>query len=328
MSTPPTRWQSVRRRTLSQVLNRSWAAVSVAGRVAAERHLSGGRVSHVRDLPYGSGEAPHHRLDVWRPVENSAGRPVVLYIHGGGFHALSKDTHWLMGLLYARRGFVTVNMNYRLAPDHPFPAAIQDVATVWAWIQENIADFGGDPTRVIVAGESAGANLALGLTLCTCTKRPEPWAQDLATLPVPALLVPTCGVFQVSNLSRLVDRLPATTRDMLLAVEDAYMVGQEVGGLADPLCILEAGPEMQRAFPPVCLDVGTRDPLLADTKRLAVALTSLGVVHELRTYPGEAHSFHSLAWRTGARRCWAHIFDFISRELPPPPEDELGTARA
>lgn len=317
MSTPPNRWQSLRRRTMSQVLNRSWAAISAAGRVAGEPHLSQGRVSKVCDLPYATGESPHHRLDIWRPTGGGGGRPVVLYIHGGGFQALSKDTHWLMGVMFARRGFVTVNINYRLAPANPFPAAVQDVVAAWAWIQENIADFGGDPSRVIVAGESAGANLALALAIGTCTERPEPWAKPLRDLPVPALVLPTCGVFQVSDLARLGDGVPLTTRDMLLAVEDAYLCGEAPGPLADVLCTLEAGPELCRPFPPVCLDIGTADPLLGDTERMAAALSSMGIPHELQLYPGEPHAFHSLVWRPGARRCWSHIFGFIARHLPP-----------
>ena len=80
-----------------------------------------------RDIAYRDGARSAHRLDVYRPVRGSGPRPVVLYVHGGGFRMLSKDSHWLMGLAFAREGYVVCNINYRLAPRHPFPAGIEDV---------------------------------------------------------------------------------------------------------------------------------------------------------------------------------------------------------
>ena len=82
-----------------------------------------------RDLAY-LAESRHaeHRLDIYRPSDMEGPLPTVLYIHGGGFRLLSKETHWLMALSFARRGYLVFNVGYRLAPDHPFPAAIEDVA--------------------------------------------------------------------------------------------------------------------------------------------------------------------------------------------------------
>ncbi|MGB1015522.1 MAG: alpha/beta hydrolase, partial [Nannocystaceae bacterium] len=65
-------------------------------------------------------------MDVYRPRQLSGPAPVVLYIHGGAFTDLSKDTHWMMGLAFAHAGYIVCNINYRLAPKHPFPAAIED----------------------------------------------------------------------------------------------------------------------------------------------------------------------------------------------------------
>ena len=91
----------------------------------------------------------------------------------GGFRILSKDTHWLMGLAFARRGMVVMNVNYRLSPHHPFPSALEDIAAAYQFAIDHAAHYGGDPSRIILAGESAGANLALTLALLTCQNGPS-----------------------------------------------------------------------------------------------------------------------------------------------------------
>ena len=110
------------------------------------------------------------QLDIYRPVHRPGPWPVVFYVHGGAFHLLSKDTHWLMGLVFARFGYLVVNISYRLAPTHPYPAAIEDTCRRIAGSRRASTELGGDPTRVAVAGESAGGNLITALTLAACQR--------------------------------------------------------------------------------------------------------------------------------------------------------------
>src|SRR5207244_6728579 len=132
---------------------------SVAGRLhplaSPDRH----RVELLRDLPYLPSGLGAHRLDVYRPTWLTGPLPVVLYLHGGGFRILSKDSHWIMALAFARRGFVVANVNYRLAPTHRYPAAVEDACAAYRWVSQNARAHGGDPDRLILAGDSAGANL-------------------------------------------------------------------------------------------------------------------------------------------------------------------------
>ena len=111
-----------------------------------------------RNIAYGQ-EDPAQRLDIWQPLPTGEPRPVLLYIHGGAFRILSKDSHWLMAIRFAIRGYVVVNINYRMAPKHRFPAAVQDAALALHWLHAHIADYGGDPNCVVFAGESAGGNI-------------------------------------------------------------------------------------------------------------------------------------------------------------------------
>ena len=87
--------------------------------------------------------------------------PVVVFIHGGGFIGGSLDSWDEPCASLARRlGALVVSPDYRLAPEHPFPAATDDTVAVLRWAADHIADYGGDPARIAVGGESAGANLA------------------------------------------------------------------------------------------------------------------------------------------------------------------------
>jgi acetyl esterase len=301
-------------------------------------------VEHITDLPYRDGaRGRDHLLDVWRPARGERPAPaqryrgppwpIVFYVHGGGFRILSKDTHWMMALGFARRGFVVFNVSYRLAPRHRFPAALEDVCEAFTWVSRNAHRFGGDTGRIVLAGESAGANLVTSLAIALTYERPEPFARQVfETGLVPRAVVPACGVFQVSDLARLKRRKPHMSvfiADRLAEVEAAYLGrGPWPCGLdlADPVCFLENAPAPARPLPPFFLPVGTKDPLLPDTRRLGEALRGLGAEAREEYYPGELHAFHAVVLRRSARLCWTHTFEFLARHVPAEPAGAAASA--
>jgi len=302
--------------------------LSAAGRLHPASRPSAHGVEVVRDIPYvvghgAGGGAPgeYHLLDVYRPVSRPGPWPVVFYVHGGAFSILSKDTHWLMGLVFARFGYLVVNISYRLAPRHPFPAAIQDVCAAWRWLADNGDALGADLSRVAVAGESAGGNLITALTLATSQRRPEPWAAAVwDTGLVPSAAMPFCAMLEVSRPERFSERrpMPAWIDAMLHGTSRGYLQHDDHGDtidLADPLVVLERGPRLDRPLPPFFAPVGTRDPLLDDTRRLERALEALDVPCEARYYPGGIHAFHALVWDPAARRCWRDALAFLDRHM-------------
>lgn len=270
-------------------------------------------VEVLRDVPYTTSQREHHTLDVYRPRDRGHGPlPVVLYVHGGGFRILSKDTHWVMGLRFARHGYLVFNINYRLAPVHPYPAAIHDACEALRWVVDNAERFGGDAGNLTLAGESAGANLVTSLAICATTPRPEPWARAVfdADIPLRAVL-PACGLLQASDAGRFARRrkLPTYIADRIEEVSDSYLGGVSADGpggveLADPLLLLERDAPTARPLPPFFTFVGTADPILDDTRRLAAALVRRGVPCEVRYFEKEMHAFHALVWRPNARACW------------------------
>lgn len=275
-------------------------------------------VERIRDLPYVAGGLPEQHLDIYRPVGATAPLPAIVYVHGGGFRALSKDTHWLMGLAFARAGYIVFNIDYRLAPGHRFPAAWQDTAAAWTWVLEHGEAWGADLGRLAVAGESAGANLVSALTIMATTRRPEPWARavfDAGVVPRAAL--PACGILQVSDTGRFGRRrrLPFFVRDVIEDIPVTVLPREDDGArLADPLLILEQE-QPERALPPFFLPVGTKDPILDDTRRMVAAVSRHGGVAEARYYRGEVHAFHALVWRAQARACWRDMLDFSERHV-------------
>lgn len=113
-----------------------------------------------RDVKYGLSE--RNRLDIFTPEEPSSARPVLIFVHGGGFTGGDKRTSgspfYDNVMLWAvKNGFIGVNVTYRLAPEFPWPAGPEDMATAVRWIIDNIAAHSGDPARVYLMGTSAGA---------------------------------------------------------------------------------------------------------------------------------------------------------------------------
>ncbi|HET6612688.1 MAG TPA: alpha/beta hydrolase [Kofleriaceae bacterium] len=292
--------------------------LSLAGRVTPlarpERH----NVEVIRDLPYINDGAGCHRLDIYRPLDRRGPHPVVLYVHGGGFATLSKDTHWLMALLFARAGYLVANINYRLAPRFPYPAAVIDSFAAFEWLCDNAERFGGDLSRLVLAGESAGANLVTGLSIAASYERDEAFSRRVFDLGVvPRAVLPACGLLQVSDPGRLSRKrpLPAWIDGVLSDISTMYLrvdgTEPESLDLADPLCVLERGLAPVRPLPAFFVTCGTRDPLLEDSRRLKRALDALGVRNEACYYPKEIHAFHAMVWRRQARACWRRTFAFL-----------------
>lgn len=301
------------RSALASAVAGSYVGLAALGRRIPAAQPARHGVEVIADVVYTGDQ----RLDVYRPAERSGPLPVVVYFHGGGFRAMSKDTHWLMGIAFARRGYVTVVADYRLAPRHPFPAAAQDACAAWLWAVAHVAELGGDPTRMAVAGESAGANLAASVAVASAWRRPEVWAQAVYDAPVrPRAALPICGILQVSDTGRLrrAGALGALVHAVVSDVEEVYLPADRAGidlGLADPLTVVEAGAP-DAAAPPFFLAVGTRDPLLQDTERMAAALERHGIPTVARYYPRQIHAFHAFVWSRAARDCWAETFTFLA----------------
>jgi acetyl esterase/lipase len=175
-----------------------------------------------RDLAYGSD--PRHLLDVFEPQDARTPRPVLLFVHGGGFVAGDKSRPGSpyqdnVALWAVRHGMVGVNMTYRLAPQHPWPAGAMDVGAAVAWIRTHITAHGGDPARIYLMGTSAGAAHAAAYAV-----NARFHAGDDAAI---------AGLILLSGLY---DMVAAPTNDLKIAYfgldEANYSAGSTLNGLA------------------------------------------------------------------------------------------------
>ncbi|MEZ4299937.1 MAG: alpha/beta hydrolase fold domain-containing protein [Polyangiaceae bacterium] len=274
----------------------------------------------LRDVPYRPTGLSAHLLDIYLPDSPpphppAAGhaptlRPAVVYIHGGAFCMLSKDTHRVMALPFVRRGYVVFNINYRLGPTHRYPAPLEDAAAALTWVVDNAERYGADPRRLILAGESAGGNLVTALTYIASHPTEEPFAKALFDrAPTLAATVPIYGFLDLHDLHRYTDRprVPEWAKREITAAASAY-IGRPIPEaarrhpLASPLRLLEE-PAAPGARPlPFFIACGTADMLLDDSRRLKSAL-------DRRDTP--QHSMYSKA-RSTASTPW-------SGALPPRP---------
>lgn len=115
---------------------------------------------HQRASDIAYGPEARQRLDVYKPDNASGDKPVVVFLYGGSWKRGKRENYRFAGQAFASRGYVTVIPDYRTYPDVQFPAFVEDAAAAVAWVRKNIARFGGDPDRIVLAGHSAGAHIA------------------------------------------------------------------------------------------------------------------------------------------------------------------------
>jgi acetyl esterase len=241
---------------------------------------------------------------LFRPENALEGR-LILNFHGGGFVLGSIDTHHrMMRCLAEASGAAVLGVDYRLAPEHPFPAALEDGLAALRWLEGGPKEIAGGPEKIVLAGDSAGANLALS----TLLKRRD----EGLDLPAGAALFYGCYWSRLGTDShgRYGDgRFRLSSKEMgwfwKLYLGDRAPREEP---LAEPLYADLSG------LPPIFLNYGTVDPLADDTRELAARLDQAGVVHECLAYPGLVHGFLQMTERVEAsRRAMAEAGRAIAR---------------
>ncbi len=211
--------------------------------------------------------------------------PLLVYYHGGGWVIGDLETHDApCRFLAANSGVRVLAIDYRLAPEHPFPAAAEDAHAAYAWVAANAAELGADPARIAVGGDSAGANLAAVASLL---------ARD-AGLPVPAmqLLIYPVTVADEELPSRHIcgDGFLLTRPDMDFFEDNYLPAGAD---RSDPrISILRA--DDLGGLPPAYLAIAGFDPLRDEGVAFARRLEEAGVPVSLRLHPGLVHTFANL----------------------------------
>jgi acetyl esterase len=267
----------------------------------------GEAVARVTDLtfPGGDGDRP---VRVYRPA-STAPLPVVAYFFGGGWTLGSIDTaDGLARTLANAVPAVVVVPGYRLAPENPFPAAVEDCYAAVRWAAERAVDVGGDPARIAVAGDSAGGNLAASVALL---------ARDRAG----PVLAGQALVYPNTDYTATDDSLRDNIDPWLFnATSVAWYWGHYLADPAD-------GPDPRaspalaadhRRLPPALVITAEHDPLRDQGERYAATLAAADVPTELHRYDGMAHGFFTMTGTVDdARRAQAEVASTLRRWFTP-----------
>jgi monoterpene epsilon-lactone hydrolase len=248
-----------------------------------------------------AGGVPAH----WLSAPGTDPGRVLLFLHGGGFQfgSLASDGE-LAARLGRAAGMRVLFLQYRLAPEHPFPAAIDDVRAAWRWLA---ASQHLDPRSLAVAGDSAGGGLAVSLLVAT---RDAGEALPAATV----LMSPTVDLTSSgASMTERVDQDPFSTPALLRQLAADYLAGADPKTpLASPLFASLTG------LPPLLILVGTADLLLSDSQRLAAKAAEAGVDVDLEVGPGLPHVYPIMLGTPEAAEATERIGEFLRAEVPPP----------
>lgn len=240
---------------------------------------------------------------LWVKALGSEPSKIILYLHGGGYifcsiHSTHKDLLWRLSLASRCR---VLAVDYRLAPENPYPAAVDDALSIYLWLLEK----GYKAENIAIAGDSAGGGLTYGTTLKirdlghplpACTVTMSPWT-DLAVT----------GESVITNLNRDV-LIPG---DGLTEGAKYYLNGQDPRTpYASPLYADHAG------MPPTLIQVSADEVLLDDSRRLAAKYKASGVAVELEIWQGQPHVWQSLAmFIPEGRAAIKKIGEFLHKHL-------------
>ena len=216
-------------------------------------------------------------------------QPVTIFYHGGGFVVGSVEEYHSMTSKLARvTGQIIVSVDYRLAPEHPYPAAVNDCYAVLQWMQHYGPTLGADTTRITVMGDSAGGNLATVMTLmCHDQKRPQPYRQVLL---YPAVTLLDTSYPSMIYYMRDSDRRYVLSEAFCMRVRRDYLANE--GEVTDRyISPLES--KLSEDLAPALIIAAECDPLRDSDRAYAKKLEAAGVHVDYREYSGMIHAFMS-----------------------------------
>jgi acetyl esterase/lipase len=243
------------------------------------------KTDHLMPGPEGAPEVP---VRVYRPQGAEGPLPCIFDIHGGGMTTGSIETEDMPATLLAKfSGCVVTSVEYRLAPEHPDPAPVEDCYAALLGVVAKAGELGIDPDRIVLYGASAGGGLAAGTALLARDRGgPKPRLQ--------MLLYPM-----------LDDRLetPSSKEFVDIGIFDrrvngegwSDLLGEKVGGEDVSIYAAPARAEDLAGLPPAYIDVGELDGLRDESILYALSLLQAGVATELHVYPGGVHGSEGMA---------------------------------
>jgi len=245
-----------------------------------------------QDIPYGTHRRQFARI--YRPAKalGNKAMPVIMYYHGGGWVIATVDTYDAAPRMLSKElNAIVVSIEYRPAPEFKFPAQHDDAAAAYRWTLANAASWGGDLTKIAIAGESAGGNLAVATTI---------YARDNGLMMPRHIL----SVYPIANTSNTVpsrvDSANAKPLNTAMLKWFGYYYQTSAADAQDTRLNLVAA--NLRGLPPMTVINAQIDPLRSDGDTLTAAVNAAGSQVEQKTYMGVTHEFFGMAKVVGAAK--------------------------
>lgn len=226
----------------------------------------------------------------WPRVAEHRDLPVVVFYHGGGFALGDLETHDPVARAHAVGAeAIVVSVDYRLAPEHPFPAGINDCWAALEWTAEHAVELGGDPNRIAVAGDSAGGNLAAVMAQSARDNGGPKLAFQLLWYPT------TAANLSLPSFTENADA-PILNRDVIDAFLTWYIPGVDITDpTALPATMAPANARDFSGLAPAYIGTAEHDPLRDEGSHYAELLNAAGVAAELSNEPTLVHGYVSFA---------------------------------
>ncbi len=226
----------------------------------------------------------------WPPIPEHDNLPVVVFYHGGGWSIGDLDTHDAVARAHAVGAeAIVVSVDYRLAPEHPYPQGLDDAWAALRWVGEHAAELGGDPTRIAVAGDSAGGNISAVMTQMARDHGGPSLVFQLLWYPA------TTGDTTLPSFTENAEA-PNLDRDMVAAYLAWYLPDLDISNPAElPTTVAPANTADLSGLPPAFIGTAEYDPLRDDGARYAELLSAAGVSVELRNEPTLVHDYLNFA---------------------------------
>jgi acetyl esterase len=244
-------------------------------------------VGEVTDITVDGGDGPRPAR-LYRPADADAGSlPTLAFFHGGGFILGDLDTHEAQARRLCRElGALVVSVDYRLAPEHPAPAAFEDCLAATGWLAHHAESLGGDPARLIVGGDSAGGNLAATVAQACRDGRGPDLAAQLLIYPVTDMTDPDGKVHRSRHENGEGYFL---TQEEMRWFEESYLGDRDPEDpVHSPLYGELAG------LPPAVVVTAEFDPLRDEGEAYARAMRAAGVPVEQYRFDGLIHGFFDM----------------------------------
>lgn len=250
-------------------------------------------------------------LDVFMPEGVTGRLPVLVYIHGGGWVTGSRRSCRRICAVFAAKGYVVLNLKYRLAPRHTHPFALNDIADAIGWLIENAAEINADPDSIFLGGSSAGAHLA-AMTACIASNEK---LRKITGVDVPVEAKNIRGLILVYggyNMRTILDSGFFMINTMIKAYTGGASQDDEIWNRISPV------DHITKDFPPAFITAGERDHLFGQSVEFSKVLDEKGIKNETlffdRSVRDAKHGFFHFYYRECTKQAYERAIHFMRKQ--------------